>query len=267
MVNVDVRKGSNIDLEPEILFEDDMMMVINKPSGLIVHNDGRSTDPTVVDWFLARVPSARGVGEVGYAQDGRSIDPTVVDWFLARVPSARGVGEVGYAQDGTPLERSGVVHRLDRDTSGVLVLAKTQDAFTHLKAQFHEHLIKKEYRAIVYGTMKERWGTVDRAIGRSTKDFRLRSAQRGARGALREAMTDWELIGQSTTHAYLKVTPKTGRTHQIRVHLKAIGRPIVCDTLYASEDLLTSNNLGFTRLALHAYSFDFEVASTTIATA
>ncbi len=255
MVNVDVRKESNIDLEPDILFEDDMMMVINKPSGLIVHNDGRS------------------------------IDPTVVDWFLARVPSARGVGEVGYAQDGTPLERSGVVHRLDRDTSGVLVLAKTQDAFTHLKAQFHEHLIKKEYRAIVYGTMKERWGTVDRAIGRSTKDFRLRSAQRGARGALREAMTDWELIGQSTTHAYLKVTPKTGRTHQIRVHLKAIGRPIVCDTLYASEDLLTSNNLGFTRLALHAYSLklvtpsmeektflaplplDFEVASTTIATA
>ncbi len=245
--------ASNTDTEITILYEDDVTLVINKPSGMMVHNDGRSTEKTVVDWFLARVPTARGVGEGGFAQDG------------------------------TPLERSGVVHRLDRDTSGLLVLAKTQESFLHLKHQFHEHLIKKEYRAFVYGTMKEKWGTVDRKIGRSTKDFRLRSAQRGARGTLREAVTDWELIGQSDTHAYLRLLPKTGRTHQIRVHMKAIGKPIVQDMLYAPEELLQGDNLGFTRLALHAYALkivlpdgvehsfiapypnDFEVASTSIA--
>ncbi len=239
----------------EVLYEDEDMCVINKPAGVMVHNDGRSTEKTVVDWLLSRLPAVRGIGEGGFAQDG------------------------------SPLERSGVVHRLDRETSGVLVLAKTQEAFLHLKKQFHDHYIKKEYRTIVYGTMKEKWGTVNRPIGRSTKDFRLRSAQRGARGALREALTDWELIGQSETHAYLKITPKTGRTHQIRVHLKAIGRPIVHDELYAPPELLAGENLGFTRLALHAYRLqvavlrgeemtfiapfplDFEEASTAIASA
>ncbi len=236
-----------------ILYEDDAVCVINKPSGLIVHNDGRNTGPTVVDWLLARAPEARGVGEPGLAQDG------------------------------TPLERSGVVHRLDRETSGVLILAKTQPAFLHLKQQFHDHVVKKEYRAFVYGTMKEKWGTIDRPIGRSVKDFRLRSAQRGARGLLRQAVTDWELIGQSATHAYLKLRPKTGRTHQLRVHLKAISRPIVSDELYATPELLKGDNLGFKRLALHAYQLiiklpdgkehtflapwplDFEVASTNLA--
>ncbi len=247
-------ENENGALEPKILYEDDTMIVVNKPSGMIVHNDGRD------------------------------VSPSVVDWFLLRAPSVRGVGEVGFTQDGAPLERSGVVHRLDRETSGVLVLAKTQESFEHLKMQFHDHLIKKEYRTFVYGTMKEKWGTVERPIGRSTKDFRLRSAQRGARGTLRDAVTDWELIGQSDTHAYLKITPKTGRTHQIRVHLKAIGRPIVHDELYAPEELVAGNSLGFTRLALHAYSLkivcpngeertflaplplDFENASTALAT-
>ncbi len=237
-----------------VLYEDDDVVVVNKPAGIMVHGDGRGNAPTVVDWLLVHSPEARGVGEPGLAQDG------------------------------APLERSGVVHRLDTDTSGVLILAKHQSAFEHLKQQFHDHLVRKEYRAFVYGTMKENWGTVDRPIGRSTKDFRLRSAQRGARGTLRPAVTDWELIGQSNTHAYLKLFPKTGRTHQIRVHMKAIGRPIVCDALYAPESLRYGDNLGLARLGLHAYMLkvilpsgeektfiapfptDFETASTSLAT-
>ena len=241
--------------EIRVLYEDETIVVIDKPSGIMVHADGRSEEEAVVDWHLRRTPEARGVGEPGKSVEGK------------------------------PLERSGVVHRLDRETSGVLILAKTQDAFVHLKEQFHDRLVKKEYRAVVYGTMKEKWGTVSRAIGRSTKDFRLRSAERGARGLLREAVTDWELIGQSDSHAYLKVFPKTGRTHQIRVHLKSISRPIVGDVLYATDVLLKSDALGFTRLALHAYAItliipggeertfmaslpqEFEEATTAIATA
>ncbi len=207
-----------------VLYEDDSVVVIHKPSGLLVHGDGRSDEVTVVDWLLAREPLARGVGETQRAQDG------------------------------SPLERSGVVHRLDKDTSGVLILAKTHDAFTHLKKQFHDRLAQKEYRAFVYGTMKERWGTIQRPIGRSAKDFRMRSAERGAKGLLRPSVTDWECIVQSDTHAYLKILPKTGRTHQIRVHLRSIGHAIVGDMLYAPKEFLKKESLGFSRLALHAYS-------------
>ncbi len=238
-----------------ILYEDDAVLVIAKPSGLMVHNDGRSKDMTVVDWFLARTPEVRGVGEIGKSQDG------------------------------SLLERSGVVHRLDRETSGVLILVKHQDAFIHMKAQFHDRLVKKEYRAFVYGTLKEQWGTITRPIGRSASNFKLRSAERGARGLMRDAVTDWELIGQSASHAYVRLLPKTGRTHQLRVHLRSMSRPIVHDTLYAPEGLLRGDNLGFARLALHAYSItfslpsgeqktciaplplDFEIASTALATA
>lgn len=214
-----------------ILYEDEDVIVINKPSGIMVHGDGRSTEPTVVDWFLAHTPASRGVGEPGLAQDG------------------------------TPLERSGVVHRLDKETSGVLILAKTQSGFTHLKEQFHERLVRKEYRAFIYGTLKEKWGTITRPIGRSPRDFRMRSAERGARGVLRSAVTDWELLQQSGTHAYVRVIPKTGRTHQIRVHLRSIGKPIVGDTLYASREVEQNNNLGFSRLALHAYSLKISLLS------
>jgi 23S rRNA pseudouridine1911/1915/1917 synthase len=210
-----------------ILYEDADVIVINKPAGLLVHGDGRNTGPTVVDWFLLRVPDARGVGEPGRAQDG------------------------------TPLERSGVVHRLDKDTSGALILVKNQSAFAHLKAQFHDRTIRKEYRAFVYGAMKDRWGTIDRPIGRSVKDFRLRSAERGARGMLRPSVTEWEVIAQSNANAYLRLLPKTGRTHQLRVHLKSISRPIIGDTLYAPLSLRKGDDLGFTRLALHAWSVAF----------
>ena len=214
-----------------ILYEDEAVMVINKPSGLLVHEDGRRETPTVVAWFLEQVPQARGVGEPGNTPEGKL------------------------------LERSGVVHRLDAETSGVLILAKTQEAFIHLKEQFHDRLVKKEYHALVYGVMKERRGTIQRSIGRSPRDSRLRSAERGARGRLREAVTHWEVIEQSDTHAYLKLSPKTGRTHQIRVHLRAVGKPIVHDALYATQYLGKSDNLGFKRLALHAHALSIVLPS------
>lgn len=214
-------------MEIPILFENDDVLVINKPSGMRVHADAHADDPTVVDWFLAHVPEAKGVGE-----------PQFLD-------------------NGEPLERSGVVHRLDRETSGVLILAKNQNAFEHLKAQFKNRVAHKEYRAFVYGTMKENWGTITRAIGRSPSDPRKRSAQKGAKGVMRDAITDWELIGQSFTHAYVKLRPQTGRTHQLRVHLKAIDRPIVMDPLYAPEHHRTTmDDLGFDRLALHAHMLE-----------
>lgn len=221
--------------EPKIIFENDDVLVIDKPVGLSVHGEG--ADPT----------------------------GTVVEWFLCRVPTARGVGEPRIGKEGKEIERSGIVHRLDRDTSGVMILAKNQPSFDHLKNQFLNKEVRKEYRALVYGAMKERWGTINRSIGRSAKDWKLRSADRGARGHLREAVTEWECLKTAEYHdepfSYVKLRPKTGRMHQLRVHLKAIGRPIVGDKLYAANVLGKGNDLGLNRLALHAFSLELTLPS------
>jgi 23S rRNA pseudouridine1911/1915/1917 synthase len=217
--------------EPEIIYEDGEVLVVNKPYGMLVHEDWHS-------------------GEAG----------TLVEWFLARVPEAKGVGEAALKPDGTPLERSGVVHRLDRETSGVMIMAKTANAHAFLKAQFRDRQAKKEYRAFVYGRIHDKWGTINRPIGRSAKDFKKRSAERGAKGTLREALTHMERIGvgeyKGEPFSYLKLMPQTGRTHQLRVHLRAIDRPIVGDTVYGERQMQTSNNLELSRLALHAHMLE-----------
>jgi len=187
------------------------------------------------------------------ATEGKLENETASEWFGKKYP------EGGYA------------HRLDRDTSGVLVFAKNPDALAFLKKAFHDREVKKTYLAFVYGVPKERKGTISFDIGRSRKDFRLRSAQPKARGTLRAATTRYEVIADIKTHALLKVEPETGRTHQIRVHLKAIHHPIVGDKLYApglSKSEVIGNkpqsfrapshpcDLGFERLGLHAYALD-----------
>ena len=214
-------------MSPEILFENESVLVVNKPVGLLVHADGKTTDSTLVDWFVAYCPAAQGVGESATDREGNELD------------------------------RSGVVHRLDRETSGVLILAKTQVAYEHLKQQFQDRLVHKEYRALVHGRINDRWGTINRPIGRSVKDHRRRSAERGAKGVLREAITEFERIGmgeyQDEPFSYVKLFPKTGRTHQLRAHLRAIDRPIVGDDLYAAHLKERSNHLMMERMALHAH--------------
>lgn len=207
-----------------VLFEDDDILCINKPAGLMVHSDGRSTEPTLVDWLAHERPEVRGVGEPLTLSSGKTI------------------------------ERPGIVHRLDRDTTGVLLVAKTPSAFEHFKAQFKERLVTKTYVTFVYGRMKDDHGTIDRPIGKSRKDFRLWSAQRGAKGEMRDAVTHFKVLGRSGEFSYVEVAPKTGRTHQIRVHFKAINHPVVCDRLYAPKRPCA---LGFNRVALHASGLIF----------
>ncbi len=211
-----------------ILYEDADVVAVAKPAGVMTHGDGRTSAETVADWFYARYPDSREVGEPQKLQDG------------------------------TLLARPGIVHRLDADTSGVLVLAKNQAAHAFLKKAFQGRDIKKTYLAFVYGVPKERVGTIDFDIGRSRKDFRLRSAQPKASGKLRDALTRYEVVSDNGTHALMKAMPETGRTHQIRVHLKAIHHPVVCDPLYAPNHPC---DLGFSRLGLHAYALDLPLPS------
>ena len=211
-------------MDIKILYEDKHCVVINKPAGLVVHADGRTAEPNVTEWFEEYYPESKNVGE--------PITKT----------------------DGTVIHRSGIVHRLDRETSGVLLIAKTTEAFEFFKKQFQDREVHKTYNAFVYGVMKGEEGVINRPIARSRSDFRLWSAQRGGRGEAREAITEYKVLMNDGTHTYVEVYPKTGRTHQIRVHFKAINHPIVADGLYAPK---REAALGFARLALHARLLEF----------
>ena len=151
------------------------------------------------------------------------------------------------------------MHRIDRETSGVLLIAKTQESFLNLKSQFQARTIKKNYKTIAYGFFKDKQGVINKPIGRSSSDFRRWSAEYGARGELREAVTEYKVLAEGEVDgvklSYVDVFPHTGRTHQIRVHLKAVGHPILCDTLYAPK---MPRVLGFERIALHATAVTFK---------
>ncbi len=211
-----------------ILFESKDYLAINKPAGLIVHADGTHTEPTVTDWLMKHYPEMEDVGE-----------PVTLT-------------------NGGVIKRPGIVHRLDRETSGVLLIAKNQKAHQALKEQFQERTVKKTYHTFVYGLLKDDDGSINRPIGRSKNDFRKWTAQRGVRGELRDAETWYSVISRGETSegkfTYVEVRPQTGRTHQIRVHFKAIHYPVVCDSLYAPNHAAA---LGFHRLALHALSVEF----------
>ncbi|MBI5816951.1 MAG: RluA family pseudouridine synthase [Candidatus Yonathbacteria bacterium] len=221
-------------MEISIIYEDKNIIAVNKPAGVVVHSDGRTKEYTLSDWVVEHYPSIRGVGEPIKLTHG---------------------GEI---------PKHGIAHRLDRDTSGVMIIAKNQESFLFFKKQFQEREIEKTYRAIVYGRVKETKGIIDKPIGKSRSDFRQWSAEKGARGTLREATTEYELLKSTKDFSYLSLYPKTGRTHQIRVHLKSIGHPVLCDKLYAKNRPCFGE---LPRMALHAFSISIntpEGASITI---
>ena len=207
-----------------VLYEDKDIIIINKPVGLMVHGDGKTKEKTLVDWILKNYPKTKNVGEP------------------IELPN------------GDLIPRPGIVHRLDKETSGVLLIAKTQPAFDFYKSKFQNREMKKIYHTFVFGEMKLDEGKIDRPIGRSSKDFRRYSAQRGSRGERREALTEYFVIFKGKRYSFVSALPKTGRTHQIRVHFMAINYPIIGDSLYAPTH---KRDLGFKRVALHAYALSF----------
>lgn len=201
-----------------ILHEDADLVVINKPAGLAVHPGAGRRSGTLVNALLAHVHDLSGVGGV---------------------------------------ERPGIVHRLDRDTTGVLVVAKHDRAHRALARQFHDRTVEKWYGALCYGALRGE-GTIDLAIGRHPTNRKLMST-RSRRG--RTAVTHWrvrESFGKELT--WLEIRIATGRTHQIRVHLSAIGHPLVGDPLYGGRKTITRlpvawqiSVAAFQRPALHAW--------------
>ncbi len=199
-----------------ILYEDEQLIVVDKPAGLVVH------------------PAAGHRGD------------TLVHALLHHSRELSGVGGA---------ERPGIVHRLDRDTSGVLVVAKTDVAHRRLGERFRAHAIEREYLALVRGSPRAERGSVTAPIGRARSDPK-RFTVRAPRAA-RAAVTHWQVVERFRGYCLLRVRLETGRTHQIRVHLASAGLPVAGDPTYGGGRRADAA-LGLERQALHAARLGFE---------
>lgn len=178
----------------DIVYEDHNLVVVNKPAGMVVHPSVGHDSGTLVNAILAHSPDIEGIG-----------------------------GE----------KRPGVVHRLDKDTSGIIIFAKNDHTHQFLQNQFSERKVEKIYYALVDGIPKSSAGKIDATIARSKKYRKKMAVFPGGQG--REAVTYYRVLEQFDKHAYLEVKPETGRTHQIRVHLAFIGIPIAGDRVYGRK--------------------------------
>lgn len=200
------------DIPLNIVYEDEYLIALNKPAGMVIHPAPGHSSGTLVNALLHHCKDLSGIGGV---------------------------------------ERPGIVHRLDKDTSGLVMIAKTEAAHKKLASQFKNREIHKEYLAIVKGYVKESKGTVQSPIGRH-KVHRKKMDSRGVNG--RDAHTDYQVLYRSKDWSYLQLRPKTGRTHQIRVHLASIHHSVIGDTLYGGK----STHLKMERQALHAHRLELK---------
>lgn len=207
-----VRKGDAPILS--VVYEDKNLLVINKPPGLLVHKHAGAMD-----------------------------EPTVVDALLERHPEIAEVGE-------NPI-RPGIVHRLDKDVSGLMVIAKTTEAYHALKEQFQNRTIYKEYLALVYGELSKDHDVIELKIARSKARGRMVARPPSQEG--KDAKTEYDVLKRFKNKTYVRVILHTGRTHQIRVHFRAIDHPIVGDTLYKKSHMKNIKPVALGRLFLHAY--------------
>jgi 23S rRNA pseudouridine1911/1915/1917 synthase len=216
-------KGEAIPLE--VLHEDDALLVLNKPSGIVVHPAPGNWTGTLVNALLHHFHTSGGT-----------------------------VSAIGGK------ERPGLVHRLDKETSGVMVIAKTDQAHRHLAGQFKEHTITRVYEALIWGVPKKGRGLIELAIGRDSKERKKFSA-RTARP--KDSVTEYHVdrrYGKQAAHVLLY--PRTGRTHQLRVHLTSLGHPILGDQTYGGKKVCAVGSIEIPRVMLHARTLGFQHPTT-----
>lgn len=206
-----------------ILYEDADVVVINKPAGLLVHRSDEEAEQT-----------------------------SVADILVAQYPSMKSVGDA-------PDVRPGIVHRLDKEASGVLVVAKTQAAFEHLKEQFKSRQVEKVYDVLVYGKVIKDFGEIRLRIERSKRTGRMATRPKDADEG-REAHTEYDVVRRFAKATLLRVQIHTGRTHQIRTHFFAMGHPVVGDALY-TRTMRKIRPIEGARLFLHAHTLSLTLPS------
>ena len=197
-----------------IIYEDKNFVAVNKPAGLLVHQvRNKKSEPTLVDWLIKNYPEIKKVGD--------NLE-----------------------------DRPGIVHRLDKETSGVLLVPKNQKYFEYLKGLFQSGGIKKTYLALVWGRVSPGKGIINKPIGLKSGTIKRTVFTKNAK-MVKQAITEYKVKEYLPLHTLLEVSPKTGRTHQIRVHLTSLGHPVVGDKLYGKK------KAELNRLFLHAYSLEF----------
>lgn len=203
------------DIDIEILHQSPDYLILNKPAGIPVHPDSKYVDNTLIQQLCKEFPEIQ------------NIDPEST--------------------------RPGIVHRLDKDVSGVLVVARTKEMFQHLQQQFHDRTVYKEYRALVHNPMPKDSETIMLNLDRDKKTGKIIARPNNQPG--KQAITTYEVLQNFEHFAYLKITIQTGRTHQIRTTMRSLDHPIVGDTLYAKKK--TKAHLDVDRMFLHAYQLTF----------
>ncbi|MBP5976995.1 RluA family pseudouridine synthase [Brasilonema sp. CT11] len=219
-ITIKIPDAEPLELQPEnipldILYEDDSLLIINKSAGLVVHPAPGHQDGTLVNAILAHCPNLPGIGGV---------------------------------------QRPGIVHRLDKDTTGAIAIAKTEHAHQHLQAQLKAKTARREYLGIIYGVPKTESGTINLPIGRHPVDRKKMAVVPVEQGG-RTAVTHWKVKERFGNYTLMHFQLETGRTHQIRVHSTHIGHPIVGDPIYSSGRSVGVNLPG---QALHAWRLRLE---------
>ncbi|GAP93900.1 RluA family pseudouridine synthase [Leptolyngbya sp. NIES-2104] len=215
LIQIELPEVQPLELAPEaipldVLYEDDSLIILNKPAGMVVHPSAGHESGTLVNALLAHCETLPGINGV---------------------------------------QRPGIVHRLDKDTTGAIVAAKTEQAFHHLQEQFRTKTARRDYYAIVYGAPKQESGTIDQPIGRHPVDRQKQAIVPEEKGG-RHAITHWQVKERLGNYSLLQFELETGRTHQIRVHSAFIGHPVVGDPVYSSGRSIGVNLPG---QALHAW--------------
>ncbi len=214
-IQIEIPEAKPLELQPEnipldILYEDDSLIILNKPAGMVVHPSAGHESGTMVNALLAHCETLPGINGV---------------------------------------QRPGIVHRLDRDTTGAIAVAKTEQALHHLQDQFRTKTARRDYLAVVYGAPKQDSGTIDQPLGRHLIDRQKQAVIPEEKGG-RRAVTHWQVRERIGDFTLMQFELETGRTHQIRVHSTFMGHPVVGDPVYGSGRSVKVNLQG---QALHAW--------------
>jgi len=215
----------NSEVKFKIIYKDENIIVVDKPAGLSVHPNSKEKRNTLINGLIAKFPEIVGIGD----------------------------------KSGDSWMRPGIVHRLDKDTSGVIIAARNQKSFDELKRLFKNRKIRKKYLAVVYGKLENKSGVIEKPIARAGNYKKQVIAGLKTKTKIREAITEYKVLKEFKNYSLVEARLITGRTHQVRIHFFSLGHPVAGDKIYKIKSKLKSKQINAKRQLLHAGQIKFEL--------